>query len=128
MTQKLKPFDLAIALDQPHRVVTRDFRRIKDLTLFDIPDSDKNYSLAGIMDGELDTWYSNGNYYSNDQVLESENDLLLLPEKKTFWINIYSNSLGGYEGGLLHKSESDAQTTIVNRQNCIATKQIDIEI
>lgn len=76
----LKPFNLAEALANPERVVTRDGRKVTQLTKFDCSFP---YPLYAVIQGTLKKFTLNGLYIDglNDNI-----DLFLLPQTKTLWV------------------------------------------
>ena len=76
----LKPFDLQEALANPERVITRDGRKVTQLTKFDCS---FQYPLIAVIDGNVECFTLNGEYilgYNNN------NELCLLPQTKTVWV------------------------------------------
>lgn len=69
---KTKPFNLELAL-QGHPVVTRDGEPVTDLTIFTNANI-QTYSLAGILNDEIDTFTKKGKYVANGK---SGEDLFL---------------------------------------------------
>ena len=83
----LKPFNLAAAL-RGEKVVTRDGREVKQLTLFDV--ENYLYPLLGVVNKELERWPTNGTYNTYKTALVAhEKDLFMLPKTKTYWVNVY---------------------------------------
>jgi hypothetical protein len=76
--KNLEPFDLETALAHPERVVTRDGRKVEQLTKFDV----KQYALCGIVkdDQDITTWTLSGKFIDGSD--EKSKDLFLLPEVK----------------------------------------------
>jgi hypothetical protein len=82
----MKPFSLEEALAGAP-VQTRDGRPVTQLTNFSVT---SDYSLVGVIEGELYKWMRNGGYPS--PYVESERDLFMAPIIRTGWIARY-----GYE-------------------------------
>ena len=76
----LKPFNLQEALENPERVITRDGRKITQLTKFEV---DNLFSTFCIIDGILHCFTVDGMYHNG---CESKYDLFLLPQTKTVWV------------------------------------------
>ena len=93
-TSKLKPFNLEAAkAGKP--VCTRDGRKAR-IICFDAKRKDKKSIIALVPSKDypgfedLITYPNNGNYYGGH---ENDGDLMMLPEKKEGWINIYKEGL-----------------------------------
>ena len=90
MEKNLLPFDWEIAQKQPERVVTRDGRKVTQLTKFE----GVIYPIVGVLGNNLYHWYSDGRIHKGVDV---DNDLFLLPEIKECWVNVYQfKSTGGF--------------------------------
>jgi hypothetical protein len=64
----------------------------------------------------IETYYANGRF--NDDInCQSDYDLIMLPEKKEGWVNVYSNCLGG-------PYESKECTLKQKMKDCIDTVKI----
>jgi hypothetical protein len=83
----LEKFDLEKALNGA-KVVTRDGHEIKELTKFEVS---TGYQLAGVMDGILHTWTTQGSFYEDR---ESISDLFLAVEPKRIWVNVFKGRYG----------------------------------
>lgn len=93
--KNLKPFDLEKAkAGKP--ICTRDGRKAR-IICFDRRDTDNHCIVALIEDKELPnkewvrSYFDNGKYLSGDE--ESIHDLMMLPEKKEGWVNIYRTQI-----------------------------------
>jgi len=76
----MKPFDLEKFLEDDVDIVTRDGRKVYDLTYFETEDP---YCLVGILDGRIDTWTREGFYLDYD---EYDQDIFFKEEKKEGWL------------------------------------------
>lgn len=87
----LKPFNLEAA-KEGNPVCTRDGRKVR-IICFD-RDWDTNIValVAGPLGEEVHYYWSNGKVDYDEQ---NDDDLMMLPEKKEGWVNVYSNCLGG---------------------------------
>lgn len=91
----LKPFDIQKAREGKP-VCTRDGRKAR-IICFDRRDTDNHCIVALIEDKELPnkegvrSYFDNGKYLSNNE--ESVHDLMMLPEKKEGWVNLYKSSV-----------------------------------
>jgi hypothetical protein len=94
METKLKPFDLAAALEGK-KVITRSGKILEDFHYF------KSYKgdcpIYGTIDGSICSFYLVGKYST---IGESAYDLFMAPETVTKWANIYNRGtcyeVGGY--------------------------------
>lgn len=87
----LKPFDLNSAkAGKP--VCTRDGRKARIICF----DRDWDANIVALVEGplgeEVHYYWSNGKVDFDEQ---NDDDLMMLPEKKEGWVNVYSNCLGG---------------------------------
>ena len=86
----LKPFDLnAAKLGKP--VCTRDGRKARIICW----DKIGNFPIVALVMGENNkeyVFYYNGNGRDNDAI-EKDYDLMMLPEKKEGWVNVYKGGL-----------------------------------
>ena len=95
---KLKPFDLEKAKGGKP-VCTRDGRKVR-IICFDakrkdnrgivalVPSKDEGYEGTD----DIITYPINGNYHGGH---ENDGDLMMLPEKKIGWVNVYYNRTDG---------------------------------
>jgi hypothetical protein len=102
------PFDLETALKHPEKVVTRDGEKVTQLTKFE---ARTDYPLRGVIGDKLNDWSIEGVYYLN--LGKNKNDLFLLPEVKTCYLNIYQLKSNGDFSVTLHDSHEEA---VVNWQ------------
>lgn len=115
----LKPFNLEEALANPNRVVTRDGRKVTQLTNFKIGNP---LCLVGVVDYKIKSWKKSGRYFDD----ESSNDLFLLPQTKTVWVVVSSCSRGIYSNGF--DSEIEAINFINVKAYTYYSKPTPIEI
>ena len=116
--KNLKPFDLETAkAGKP--VCTRDGRKAR-IICFDM-NSFNNHIIVALIteENETESIYS----YTSDgkwKETKTENDLMMLPEKKEEWINIY-------EDMVMYASEEEAKMGIATERNYIATVKVEWE-
>ena len=116
--KNLKPFDLETAkAGKP--VCTRDGRKAR-IICFDM-NSFNNHIIVALIteENETESIYS----YTSDgkwKETKTENDLMMLPEKKEEWINIY-------EDMVMYASEEEAKMGIATERNYIATAKVEWE-
>ena len=91
---KLKPFDLKAAkAGKP--VCTRDGRKAR-IICFDAKRKDERNIIAVVPSKDFPgfedviAYTNNGNYYEEH---ENDGDLMMLPEKKEGWVNVYKNQI-----------------------------------
>lgn len=83
---KLKEFNLEEALAKPEKVVYRNGQKPKEWHWFE--HSGDNYPIITIeQNGDMDTHTIDGSYDIDG--LNKEYDLMLLPEVKEYWVNVY---------------------------------------
>ena len=106
---KLKPFDLEAA-KAGNPVCTRDGRKAR-IICFDSNGGRPIVALVTECDDEEETPYKyhcDGSY--NCQSIPSDNDLMMLPEKKEGWINIYKG--GKLDADYIYPTKADAVENI----------------
>lgn len=118
----LKPFDLnAAKLGKP--VCTRDGRKAR-IICFDLKNGE--YPIVAAI--ENDSSETLLNYTINGEIVKgnykSEHDLMMLPEKKEGWINVY-NLDNIYSTGRVYFSKEEAEKR--KDTNCVATIKIEWE-
>ena len=115
----LKPFNLEAAkAGKP--VCTRDGRKAR-IICFDRIDAKPILALVRSTDGKGENvfyYFESGKRIANAP--ESVLDLMMLPEKKEGWVNVYSNCLGG-------PYESKEYALKQKMKDCIATVKISWE-
>ena len=83
MSAEFRPFNLEEALaGKP--VVTRDGRKVSEFYHFKTQTTP--YSVSAVIDGSRYGYSIDGRYHPSD---ESNLDLFMRPEKRSFWTNIY---------------------------------------
>ena len=117
-TSNLKPFDLNSAkAGKP--VCTRDGRKAR-IVCFDVK-GDK--PIIALIEYEIDerpcNYFANGRFYSNPNE-NNDADLMMLPEKKEGWVNIYDDMV-------MYESEEEAKIGIATERNYIATTKVEWE-
>ena len=103
----LKPFDIHKAREGKP-VCTRDGRKAR-IICFDSNGGRPIVALVTECDDEEETPYKyhcDGSY--NCQSIPSDNDLMMLPEKKEGWVNIYKSDNGTYYTGAIFYEKNDA--------------------
>lgn len=120
METKLKPFDLAAALEGK-KVITRNGKVLEDLYYF--KSATREYPFYAQIEGIVCSFSLKGKYRSE----ESDYDLFMAPETVTKWVNVYDRRVC-YEVGCykLYDSEESAKTDAWDK-NCI-TVPITFEI
>lgn len=121
----LKPFDIQKAREGKP-VYTRDGRKAR-IICFDKQEGLPIVALIetnkdGKISEEIALFYISGRAISVD--IDSEYDLMMLPEKKERWVNVYKASVGHKVGGLYSsKEEAEKQKEV----DCVATIKIEWE-
>jgi hypothetical protein len=122
METKLKPFDLAAALEGK-KIITRSGKILEDFHYF------KSYKgdcpIYGTIDGSICSFYLGGKYCSRDV---SDYDLFMAPETVTKWVNVYAgeNLKIQFVGNMLYDSEDLARLDF--GRNYLTTTTITFEI
>ena len=126
----LTPFSLELA-KQGKLVCTRDGRKAR-IVCFDRIDAKPILALILSTDGkgeEVFDYFVSGKRLAN--ALESDLDLMMYPEKKEGWVNIYRDCDGANitENDNIYSSEEDAiaSAQIINKDGYIATAKITWE-
>ena len=117
---KLKPFDLEAAkAGKP--VCTRDGYKAR-IICFDAKGMHQPIVALVTQDNGveyIETYYSNGRF--NDDInSQSGGDLMMLPEKKVGWVNLYDDMK-------IYASEERAKIGISPERNYIATTKVEWE-
>jgi len=120
----MKPFNLEEALaGKP--VVTKSGIPVTQISEFKV-DEDSFYSVAGVIYGALSLWDKSGKYNITKDELHSF-DLLMAPEKKSIWVNVWEN-----KQGLIfttsHNREDQADLHIETDLTHKHIKKIEIEL
>ena len=113
----LKPFDLEAA-KAGNPVCTRDGRKAR-IICFDRKDVRPIIALIKSDNGDEGVYY----YYADGLNLDSYPsvfDLMMLPEKKEGWVNIYDDMV-------MYESEEEAKICIATERNYIATAKVEWE-
>ena len=127
----LKPFDLEAA-KQGKAVCTRDGSKAR-IICFDRRLFYKNVSypilaLVERSDGEDDVCgYNEKGKVLIEDGTEYKDDLMMLPEKKEMWINIYNGTIGSVPGGCLYDTEEDAKDAVKGNENYVTTIKVSWE-
>ena len=118
--RNLKPFNLEAARSGKP-VCTRDGRNVR-IIAFDAKRKDKKNIIALVPSKDypgfedLIAYHNNGNYYGEH---ENDGDLMMLPEKKEGWVNVYKDSI--------YDSEDGALMCRAEREDLIGTIKIEWE-
>lgn len=120
--KKLKPFNLEAAL-QGKPVVTRDGRPVK-IAGYN-PDALKLFKLIGWLDNMTCSWRADGKHIYTE---EHADDLFMLSETVTLWVNVYE-----YEGrpftGSTFETKEDAESSRQDAGNkYVGTYPLTIEL
>ena len=124
----LKPFDLEAAkLDKP--VCTRDGRKAR-IICFDLK-NDEYPIVAAVGNDSSETLFS---YTTNGEIadgIESDKDLMMLPEKKEGWVNVYRDCDGANitkdDNIYSSKEAAIASAQIIDGNSYVATTKINWE-
>lgn len=102
----MKPFNLADALaGKP--VMTQDGRKV--VRIFYAEEANANSKVICILEcGTLYPYYEDGTY---TEYASSLYDLVMAPQKKEGWINLYQTSFGRVPSDTIHSSEEAAINT-----------------
>ena len=123
----LKPFDLEAARSGKP-VCTRDGRKAR-IICFDAKDKDNMQIIALVQSKSGETEAVNFYYKDGKQskIGITGNDLMMLPEKKEGWVNIYNDG-GTYYSKYIYKTEKEAtgQADTIS-PNHVATVKIEWE-
>lgn len=116
----LKPFDIQKAREGKP-VCTRDGRRVR-IICFDAKRRDKKSIIALVPSKDypgfedLIAYPNNGNYYGGH---ENDGDLMMLPEKREGWVNVYKH--------FVYKSKEEAQSNVNTDNELIDTIKMEWE-
>ena len=118
LNSSLKPFDIKAA-KAGKSVYTRDGRKVR-IICFDANGSRPIVALVTECDGEEIPYkyHCDGSY--NCQSIPSDNDLMMLSEKKEGWVNIYDDMK-------MYASEERAKIGISTERNYITTAKVEWE-
>lgn len=121
----LKPFSLELA-KQGKPVCTRNGRKVR-IIAFDskhdsqrpiialITDNNREFLYEYTIDGKDDFAYRN---------YTGTSDLMMLPEKKEMWINIYKGTTGPAPGGCFYNTKEEAKDVSKYDKNYITTAKV----
>ena len=118
----LKPFDIQKAREGKP-VCTRDGRKVR-IICFDLKGAE--YPIVAAVEthdclAESISAYDKNGKFDHDK--ENNNDLMMLPEKKEGWMNIYNNGYNHKVGALIYNSKEEA----LNNKESNAVDTIKIE-
>lgn len=119
-----KPFNLERALaGEP--VITRDGKKVTELTHFKTLHPASEHPLTGVLDGRRETFRLDGTFGLTPR--RSEYDLFMAPKIIKAWVNVYATRVPGYSvnlsSGYSSREEADAHATNTR----IACIEVDIE-
>ena len=111
----LKPFDIQKAREGKP-VCTRDGRKAR-IICFDYKGDGNAYPILALISNsnlsgvpsEIIAKYTEDGKYAKYNNVENNEDLMMLPEKKEMWINIYKGTTGLVPGGYLYDTEEEAK-------------------
>ena len=116
----LKPFDIQKAREGK-TVCTRDGRKAR-IICFDRQHESNIVALITEENEEyICTYNSDGSFYKGST---DKNDLMMLPEKKEGWINIYRGTICLVTGGCLYDSEEEAKDAVKGDENYVTTTKV----
>ena len=118
----LKPFDLQKA-KQGKPVCTRDGRKARIICFDRDWDMHIVALVAGSLGEEVNYYLSNGKVDCDKQ---NDDDLMMLPEKKEGWVNVYKECDGERVERFVYKTEKEAFDN-AEPDNYIATVKIEWE-
>lgn len=125
----MKPFNLELA-KQGHPVCTRDGRPAR-IVCFDRRGIkyDKPYPILALVDGEEQeeaiAYYEDGSSAFGAQ----KDDLFMLGEKKTGWINIYTGPDGDFiPSSTIYDNEHESEEAAFGMSSHVDTIQIEFEV
>jgi hypothetical protein len=128
----MKPFNLEEA-KAGKKVVTRGGREVTQITSFNVTES--KYRIVGVIDGKyLESWKEDGMSCDGEK---NFSDLFMVTEKKTVWVNIYTDFLDvdkcgyftsrAYTTESLARQESSCWVNGFDRKH-IGTYPIEVEL
>jgi hypothetical protein len=103
MDNNYLPFDLETALKHPERVIYRDGSKPDEWHYFP---TKGGLNLCAIFNGGAYWYFSDGLKAGEESV---NNDLFLLPETKTVWINLYEMPLTTGGNAFWHPTKEEAE-------------------
>lgn len=120
----MKPFNLESALAGAP-VVMRNGRKVLEvLTPKSIKNKEQPVVCVNIKES-ITMHCTNGSYYYSS-VKPHEYDLFMLPQTKTFWVNVYKTH-GAYATGGAHESIEEAQSTVIGN-DYVKTISFEVEL
>ena len=129
----LKPFDIHKAkAGKP--VCTRDGRKAR-IICFDYKGDCNAYPILALIStinlsgvpSEIIAKYTEDGRYAKYNNVENDEDLMMLPEKKTGWINIMDNEDPHVYCANIYPTEMEAVADVMDVEDYIATIQIEWE-
>ena len=122
----LRPFDIELA-KQGKPVCTRDGRKAR-IICFDYKGDGNAYPILALIStcnlsgvpSEIIAKYTEDGKYAKYNSVENGEDLMMLPEKKEGWVNIYDDMK-------IYASEERAKIGISTERNYITTTKIEWE-
>ena len=123
----LKPFDLEAARSGKP-VCTRDGRNTR-IICFDVKGTHPIIALVSDPDiegDEIPFCYTNYGFYNNTNC-ESNHDLMMLPEKKEGWLNLYRDGGLTKAGWKIFPTKEEAENNFKDEEKYITTVKIEWE-
>lgn len=115
----MKPFDVELA-KQGKPVCTRDGRKAIFLTTL----SNKSFPVVAIVScGQEENVYQ----YDINGICEeydSNLDLMMLPEKREMWMNIYKSGISYISGGGLYDTKEKAKNAVKGEKSYVTTTKV----
>ena len=121
----MKPFNIKLA-KQGKPVCTRDGRKVR-IICFDRINGDyyKIVACVTAFDGDFEEvlFYGIDGYIVDSQNPKDE-DLMMLPEKKEMWINIYKGTTVPASGGYLYDTKEEAEDAANGDKTYVITAKV----
>ena len=124
----LKPFSLELA-KQGKPVCTRDGRKAR-IICFDSKNDPRRPIVALVEHNDNELLYEytiEGKERFSHISTTGTSDLMMFPEKKEMWINIYKGTTRPFPGGCMYDTEEEAKDAANGDENYVTTIQIEWE-
>ena len=118
----MKDFNLEKAL-AGEKVITKDGRKVTQLTCFEDIADHNPMVVYGVVDGEVDSWTAEG-FYHSVQVKNCEANLLMEPKKLSGFVNIYPERSFSESRAYNSRKHADINASS-GRIACIGLSQFD---
>lgn len=116
----MKPFDIELA-KQGKPVCTRDGRKARIICFDRQHESNIVVLITEENEEYVCTYNSDGSFHKGST---HKNDLMMLPEKKEMWINIYKEATGLFSGISLYDTEEEAKDVVKGDGNYVTTAKV----